>query len=577
MSMQQHMAGPFTWAVGIVILVQFTPAPPASAAVLNISAGKPVTLLGTFGVIGPVNPFGFPGTDVYPLPDPSSLLDSVFRPEGTYWQSGTIWWNEAYPDSTGNAILIDLQGSYAIAGITIQADNNDMYQVEARANAGPWMPVCSIGTFAGSGIRTRPVVWLISPVLADTIRIRAIVGDTYCGISEIQVWGTLPGAPINAAFGKPVTLVGTFGEIGTGAENPSNLSGADVYPLPAASTLVDNVFRPVTAQWQNGSIWWNARVPASQANQVLIDLQGFHRVLGITAQADNNDTFRVEGRDDLGAWIALCDVPIWPGKGVQTRPMVPVVVATAVDALRITYTSGDYYTSLSEIKAWALPPAASGNLALGKPVTLTGTFGVIGADNPQSWPDAGTYPLARAASLTDGLFIPERTQWQDGSVWWNERNPGSQANAILLDLQGSYRLAAMIVQCDNDDAFRVEGRVGQSGWVTLCEVPIVETSWGTTTREPLPVLFPGAVSELRITCTSGDLYDSVTEIQAFGTPALAGDVNGDGHVDVVDLLYLVDAFGSVSGDANFDPWCDFNSDGAVDVVDLLDLVYNFGA
>jgi len=55
-----------------------------------------------------------------------------------------------------------------------------------------------------------------------------------------------------------------------------------------------------------------------------------------------------------------------------------------------------------------------------------------------------------------------------------------------------------------------------------------------------------------------------------------GDVDGDGHVDVVDLLYLVDAFGSVTGDANYDPRCDFNSDGGVDVVDLLILVENFG-
>jgi formylglycine-generating enzyme required for sulfatase activity len=55
-----------------------------------------------------------------------------------------------------------------------------------------------------------------------------------------------------------------------------------------------------------------------------------------------------------------------------------------------------------------------------------------------------------------------------------------------------------------------------------------------------------------------------------------GDVDGDGHVDVVDLLYLVDAFGSVTGDANYDPRCDFNSDGGVDVVDLLIMVENFG-
>ena len=57
---------------------------------------------------------------------------------------------------------------------------------------------------------------------------------------------------------------------------------------------------------------------------------------------------------------------------------------------------------------------------------------------------------------------------------------------------------------------------------------------------------------------------------------MPGDVDGDSHVDVVDLLYLVDAFGSMTGDANYDARCDFNNDGAVDVVDLLDLVYNFG-
>ncbi len=58
--------------------------------------------------------------------------------------------------------------------------------------------------------------------------------------------------------------------------------------------------------------------------------------------------------------------------------------------------------------------------------------------------------------------------------------------------------------------------------------------------------------------------------------AYTGDVNGDGAVDVIDLLWLIDAFGTYTGDAKYNPACDFNGDGAVDVIDLLYMIDNFG-
>jgi hypothetical protein len=54
------------------------------------------------------------------------------------------------------------------------------------------------------------------------------------------------------------------------------------------------------------------------------------------------------------------------------------------------------------------------------------------------------------------------------------------------------------------------------------------------------------------------------------------DIDGNGFVDVADPLYLIDASGSVKGDAIHGPRCDINIDGAVDVADRLAMVDNWG-
>ena len=53
------------------------------------------------------------------------------------------------------------------------------------------------------------------------------------------------------------------------------------------------------------------------------------------------------------------------------------------------------------------------------------------------------------------------------------------------------------------------------------------------------------------------------------TPCPA-DCNGDGLVNVSDMLAIIDAWGTSSG-------CDVNGDGTIDVVDLLEVVGNWGA
>ena len=77
----------------------------------------------------------------------------------------------------------------------------------------------------------------------------------------------------------------------------------------------------------------------------------------------------------------------------------------------------------------------------------------------------------------------------------------------------------------------------------------------------------------------GAVYGSGWDFQlkyAYLATKVPGDVDGDGYVDVVDLLYLVASFGKCQGDPGYDPRCDLNGSGCVDVVDLLTMIDHFG-
>lgn len=58
--------------------------------------------------------------------------------------------------------------------------------------------------------------------------------------------------------------------------------------------------------------------------------------------------------------------------------------------------------------------------------------------------------------------------------------------------------------------------------------------------------------------------------------ALLGDLNGDGIVDISDAVLAAKAFGSHSGDPNWNPAADLNGDGTVDIFDIIMLARSFG-
>jgi outer membrane protein assembly factor BamB len=81
-----------------------------------------------------------------------------------------------------------------------------------------------------------------------------------------------------------------------------------------------------------------------------------------------------------------------------------------------------------------------------------------------------------------------------------------------------------------------------------------------------------------VAIANGNVYGTgLYGLCGIGRSPLAGDINGDGYVDVVDLLTIVDNWASLVGDPNYHVDSDTNGDGAVDVIDLLTMVENWGA
>lgn len=72
--------------------------------------------------------------------------------------------------------------------------------------------------------------------------------------------------------------------------------------------------------------------------------------------------------------------------------------------------------------------------------------------------------------------------------------------------------------------------------------------------------------------SNGYLY--AIDITPDGTPA--GDIDGDGDVDVSDLGALLAAFGACISDPGFNPAADLNANGCIDIGDLGILLAHFG-
>ena len=171
-----------------VLGVMLALAVPAAAVPINVTLGKTVTVTGTTGVISPVGlGAGFGNASTYPPASLASLVDGIYVAEGTYWQSGTVWWDERNTGSFNNIVEIDLMGLFLIDFLSIQADNNDNYGIFVRDRDGIWSGLATATACCGPGMRERAGGF--APFEATAFRIDASGGDAFYSLSEFRAMG----------------------------------------------------------------------------------------------------------------------------------------------------------------------------------------------------------------------------------------------------------------------------------------------------------------------------------------------------------------------------------------------------
>jgi len=148
------------------------------------------------------------------------------------------------------------------------------------------------------------------------------------------------------------------------------------------------------------------------------------------------------------------------------------------------------------------------NVALGKSVSATAVVGAGG-------PTGDGLPVTEAlSSITDGIFKPEVTYWQQ-AVWWDESQPASAGNIIEIDLGGTYQIGAAKVQADNNDVYHMEYRTPGGAWLPLVSIGTAGPFWLVTREVTFAPVFATAV---RIDADLGDQYYSVAEVQLYAVP-----------------------------------------------------------
>ncbi len=246
--------------------------------------------------------------------------------------------------------------------------------------------------------------------------------------------------------------------------------------------------------------------------------------------------------------------------------------------------------------------------------------------------EPGSYPQRRRANLVfelNGFYLPPGTYYlsawvrrpfdlnndgiaNDGGQWfWLRTSPTLGQPFYLHNPAGGWGFGGNPVgggwNSEQDLSFTIEGRATPPGVIVRGTVNLQDYSGDrTTVPVSIEVRAPGSISPLETHVVDMDsegrysfrtvlrgMYDLSAKANRWlrqTVPAVAlgddtivnftlasGDIDGDNEVTLFDFGVLVNAFGSMPGDSNWNPSADLDGDEEVSLFDFGILVRNFGS
>lgn len=122
--------------------------------------------------------------------------------------------------------------------------------------------------------------------------------------------------------------------------------------------------------------------------------------------------------------------------------------------------------------------------------------------------------------LTDTVFAEDGAPW-DHPDYAIVTEPGS---SLIIDIGRVYPVSRLVMQGDWNDFYRVDASSDGATWQHVHDFPPDNDGWGLQTRPAVELSAPVQARYLRVHGISGDVWRSVSELQAF---AFGEECNGN--------------------------------------------------